>query len=74
MKKFDGDERAEAFCDTLRDLSQRCGLQQHLSQMDIPQDFLPTLAKAAMNQTRLLVNNPRVVTELDALSIYKAAW
>lgn len=74
LKKFDGDERAEAFCDTLRDLSQRCGLQQHLSQMDIPQDFLPTLAKDAMNQTRLLVNNPRVVTELDALSIYKAAW
>jgi len=27
-----------------------------------------------MKQTRLLVNNPREVTESDALNIYHAAW
>jgi len=27
-----------------------------------------------MNQTRLLVNNPREVTEADALAIYEQAW
>jgi alcohol dehydrogenase class IV len=27
-----------------------------------------------MKQQRLLVNNPREVSEADALAIYKAAW
>jgi len=27
-----------------------------------------------MKQTRLLVNNPRDLTEADALAIYEAAW
>ena len=27
-----------------------------------------------MKQTRLLVNNPRELTENDALNIYEAAW
>jgi len=27
-----------------------------------------------MKQTRLLVNNPREVTEVDALNIYQSAW
>jgi alcohol dehydrogenase class IV len=42
--------------------------------MDIPEDILPKLASDAMNQTRLLVNNPRKVTEADALAIYRAAY
>lgn len=32
------------------------------------------LAKDAMDQTRLLVNNPRPVTEDDARAIYQATW
>jgi alcohol dehydrogenase class IV len=40
----------------------------------IPQDAVDLLAKDAMNQTRLLVNNPRPVTEDDARAIYQAAW
>jgi alcohol dehydrogenase class IV len=32
------------------------------------------MASEAMKQQRLLVNNPRPVTEADALSIYRAAW
>ena len=32
------------------------------------------MASDAMKQTRLLVNNPREVTESDALNIYEAAW
>jgi len=32
------------------------------------------MAKDAMKQTRLLVNNPREVTEKDALNIYHSAW
>jgi alcohol dehydrogenase class IV len=41
--------------------------------MKITEDWLPRLASDAMNQTRLLVNNPRPVSEADALAIYRAA-
>ncbi|WP_146343848.1 iron-containing alcohol dehydrogenase [Falsiphaeobacter marinintestinus] len=67
-------ERAMAFCESMAALSKRCGLQQTLREMDIPRDVLPRLASDAMNQTRLLVNNPRELTEADALNIYEAAW
>lgn len=69
-----GQERAAAFCDALADLSRDCGLPQRLRDLKITTDWLPRLARDAMNQTRLLVNNPRPVTEADALAIYTAAF
>jgi alcohol dehydrogenase class IV len=42
--------------------------------MNIPLEWLPKLARDAMNQTRLLVNNPRPLKEADALAIYTAAY
>ena len=69
-----GQEAAEAFCQRLADLSKACGLQQTLREMDISEAILPRLASDAMNQTRLLVNNPRPLIEADALAIYKAAY
>ncbi|MEP3663721.1 MAG: iron-containing alcohol dehydrogenase [Nitratireductor sp.] len=74
LAKLEGQERAIAFCDSLADLSQKCGLQQSLKEMDIPRETLPKLASDAMNQTRLLVNNPREVKLADALAIYEAAY
>ncbi|MGA2041884.1 MAG: iron-containing alcohol dehydrogenase [Roseiarcus sp.] len=66
--------RAAAFAQSLADLSHRCGLPQRLRDVGIPEDALPRLAADAMNQTRLLVNNPRALTPADALAIYRAAW
>ncbi|AKH98827.1 alcohol dehydrogenase, class IV [Hoeflea sp. IMCC20628] len=74
LASFDGQERVAAFCDRLAALSSDCGLPQTLRDMKITEDWLPKLAKDAMNQTRLLVNNPRPVTEADALAIYTAAF
>ncbi len=74
LSAFEGQERAAAFCEKLADLSRACGLPQNLRAMEIPQDVLPKLASDAMNQTRLLVNNPRPLSEADALSIYRAAF
>ena len=74
LSKFEGQERAAAFCERLAELSRDCGLQPNLRAMNIPEDILPKLASDAMNQTRLLVNNPRPVTEADALAIYRAAF
>lgn len=50
------------------------GLPTTLTQMNITKVDLPSLASDAMKQTRLLVNNPRDVTEADALKIYEAAF
>ena len=65
---------ATGFADAMADLSKRCGLQQSLREMGIERAALPMLARDAMNQTRLLVNNPRAVTQADALAIYEAVW
>jgi alcohol dehydrogenase class IV len=67
-------KRAAAFAQALADLSRRCGLPQRLRDVGIPEDALSLLAADAMNQTRLLVNNPRALQEADALAIYQAAW
>jgi alcohol dehydrogenase class IV len=32
------------------------------------------MAKDAMKQTRLLINNPKEISENDACDIYKSAW
>ena len=69
-----GQARAAAFCDALQNLSRRCGLPQRLRDAGVPEDVLPRLARDAMNQKRLLVNNPRPLTEADALEIYRRAW
>ena len=66
--------RALAFCDRLTELSRECGLQQRLRELDIPLDMLPKLADDAMNQTRLLVNNPRELDRDNALKIYEQAY
>ena len=62
------------FIDKLEDLSKRLGLPQKLREVDIPQNACEKMARDAMKQTRLLVNNPREVTEKDALNIYQSAW
>jgi alcohol dehydrogenase class IV len=67
-------EAAHQFAQSMADLSQACGLEQGLREMGIARAALPSLARDAMNQTRLLVNNPRPVDEAAALKIYEAAW
>ena len=75
---LDIDKGAQAVCaefiDKLEDLSKRLGLPQKLREVDIPKNACEKMARDAMKQTRLLVNNPREVTETDALNIYQSAW
>ena len=66
--------RSAAFIEALAALSADIGLPQRLRDVGIGKDDLPVMAEAAMKQTRLLVNNPREVSEADALAIYTAAW
>jgi alcohol dehydrogenase class IV len=55
-------------------LSRQCGVPQSLSELGIPRDAIPRLAKGAMTVTRLLRNNPREVTEGDAVDIYRTTY
>lgn len=67
-------DRTEQFIAELAALSPRCGLPSRLRDAGVPEDSLPRLAADAMLQQRLLVNNPREVSEADALAIYRAAY
>jgi alcohol dehydrogenase class IV len=49
------------------------GLTGGLRGVGIAEGDIDRLARDAMNQTRLLVNNPRAVNEADARAIYRAA-
>lgn len=59
--------------DRLAALNTELGLQPGLRSVGIDAGDIAKLASDAMNQTRLLVNNPREVTEQDAQRIYEAA-
>ncbi|NQD91062.1 iron-containing alcohol dehydrogenase [Pseudomonas sp. CrR25] len=58
----------------LADFSERSGLPTRLRDAGVPLDRLAQLAADAMLQQRLLVNNPREMTEAHALAIYQAAY
>ncbi|NMG40397.1 iron-containing alcohol dehydrogenase [Chelativorans sp. ZYF759] len=66
--------RCSAFIERLAGLSARVGLQQRLRDVGIGEEHLAKMAADAMKQQRLLVNNPRAVSQADALDIYRAAW
>lgn len=66
--------RCAAFVERLAELSAKLGLHSRLRDVGIAEEHLPGMSRDAMKQTRLLVNNPREVSEDDALSIYMAAW
>ena len=72
------DQGSQAVCkdfiDQLEVLSKKIGLPQKLREVNIPKEACKKMASDAMKQTRLLVNNPRELTENDALNIYEAAW
>lgn len=66
--------RGEAFIERLAALTAELGLPVRLRDVGIGANALAMLAAEAMKQTRLLVNNPREMTEAAALEIYRAAW
>jgi alcohol dehydrogenase class IV len=55
-------------------LSKDCGVPQRLSELGIPHDAIPSMAKAAMQVTRLLKNNLRPMNENEAAQIYEASY
>ena len=66
--------RAALLVDRLEQLVQASGIATRLRDYDIPADDVPMLAREAMRQERLLVNNPCPIGEEDARRLYEAAW
>jgi alcohol dehydrogenase len=66
--------RAALLIDRLDSLSRGTGLQLRLRDHGIAFEDAPVLAREAMKQTRLLVNNPCEISESDAQRLYEAAW
>lgn len=71
-----GDEQAQAqaLLQTLRELIAATQLPLRLRDHGVAEADLPMLASDAMQQTRLLMNNPRDVCEADALDLYRQAY
>jgi len=66
--------RCAALIDRLDKLVAESGLKPRLRDHGIPEGDIPMLAKEAMRQQRLLVNNPCPIEEEDARRLYEAAW
>lgn len=74
LSSIESSKRGEAFVEALTKLGQELKVPQSLRELQIPRTALPLLAKDAMKQTRLLTNNPREITQEDALAIYQEAF
>ena len=66
--------RAALLIERLVRLAEDSGLPLRLRDHGIAFDEAPLLAREAMKQTRLLVNNPCEISEADAQRLYEAAW
>ena len=66
--------RTATLIDRLDQLVHESGIATRLRDYGIDISEAPALAREAMKQTRLLVNNPCEITEEDAQRLYEAAW
>ncbi|MEM9059859.1 MAG: iron-containing alcohol dehydrogenase [Pseudomonadota bacterium] len=67
------DARAEGMIDGFLKLGPQLGMETRLSKLGVNHNHLPMLAKDAMKQQRLLINNPREMTLDAAHEIYAKA-
>jgi alcohol dehydrogenase class IV len=67
-------ETAKKGVEKVRELIAACGIPSLLREVSIPQDAIPAMAKDALKIQRLLKNNPRHISEEDAIHIYTEAY
>jgi alcohol dehydrogenase class IV len=67
-------EISEKFASLFEILATDLKIPRKLREVGIESNNIETLATEAMKQTRLLPNNPRVVTYEDALHLYEKAF
>ena len=58
----------------IKELIADCGIPARLRDVNIPETAIEQMAVDALKIQRLLKNNPRPITEADAVAIYKTAY
>jgi alcohol dehydrogenase class IV len=66
-------EQAYHAAKTVKAIYRDLKIPQSLTELKIPKEAIPDMAKAAMNVTRLMTNNPREMTVEDVQDIYEKA-
>ncbi|RRS04715.1 iron-containing alcohol dehydrogenase [Aquabacterium soli] len=66
--------KTHSLISALEDIAEATRIPRTLREVGVKEGDLARMASDAMLQTRLLGNNPRPVTETDALAIYTAAF
>jgi alcohol dehydrogenase class IV len=67
-------ETAKRGIEKVRSLIAECNVPAQLRDVNIPADAIPEMAKDALKIQRLLKNNPRHISEQDAIYIYNEAY
>jgi alcohol dehydrogenase len=67
-------DQARHAATAVKSLYQDLKIPQSLDALGIPKDAIPDMAKAAVQVTRLMDNNPRQMTAEDAEGIYAKAF
>lgn len=73
-RTLDDESTAQKGIEKIKQLMQACQMPVGLRALNIPISAFQPMAKDAMKITRLLKNNPREITENDAVAIYEAAY
>lgn len=68
------EDKTQALIEKLEQMIAATAIPARLRDVGIEREALGRMASDAMLQTRLLVNNPKPVSEADALAIYNAAF
>lgn len=67
-------ENATQFAESFRQLASDLNLPLKLRDVGVKSDDISLLANEAMKQTRLLPNNPRLITLKEATQLYQEAF
>ena len=73
MDDLDDEEVVEEVVRAVSELSKRLSIPQHLRDVGIPEEMIPSLAEQAIND-QCTPGNPRDVTVEDIINIYKEAY
>lgn len=66
-------EQAHRAANTVKAIYKDLKIPQSLTELEVPKEAIPGMAKAAMNVTRLMGNNPREMAVEDVERIYEEA-
>jgi alcohol dehydrogenase len=74
MEGLSSRENASLVSEAVFELAEDIGVPMTLAELNIPEDSIPEMAKAAMEVAVPIANNPRPMTVEAAMEIYRNAY